>query len=268
MRVVVCVKRVLDPEAVNGYALWGRLAVDESGLAFEAAGDLPSIINAYDEQALEAALRLRDAGVDCQISVVAVGSDENADILRRCVAMGADEAILVQDQNRGVDGFRTARVLSGLIESIGDVDLVLCGRQGSDYDQGCVPGALAEMIGASLVTMAAGIALDGDAIRVTRAVPNGQESVRATLPAVVSVSNELGLPRYPTNRGVMQARRMPLQQRSADEFLGQGDEDAVELVRLMLPDVQGHCEIVEGANAREKAERLLARLREDGLLHA
>ena len=121
MRVVVCVKRVLDPEAVNGYALWGRLAVDESGLAFEAAGDLPSIINAYDEQALEAALRLRDTGVDCQISVVAVGSDENADILRRCVAMGADEAILVQDQNRGVDGFRTARVLSGLIESIGDV---------------------------------------------------------------------------------------------------------------------------------------------------
>ena len=101
--ILVCTKQVLDPDGVNSYALWGRLEVDSTGRGFDAGGAIPQIINAYDEQAVEAALRLRDAGVDCTITVAVVGDEDAASILRRCIAMGADRAIhVVADE--GEDG--------------------------------------------------------------------------------------------------------------------------------------------------------------------
>ena len=139
LHIVVCAKQVLDPDGVNSYAFWGRLTVDASGRAFDVGQMVPRIINAYDEQAAEAALRIRDAGGDCRITVVTVGDEEAGAILKRCVAMGADDSVQIVDPAAGLgDGFRTARLLAGLIEEFGDVDLVLCGRQGSDYDQGTV----------------------------------------------------------------------------------------------------------------------------------
>ena len=269
MHILVCAKRVLDPDGVNGYALWGRLKVDESGRSFDTGGTVPHIINAYDEQALEAALRMRDAGVDCRITVLTVGGEDAGDVLKRCVAMGADRAIHVVDSEACTDGFRVAGIVAALARELGDVDLVLCGRQGSDFDQGAMPAALAERLDAALVTMAAGVAADGDAaVRVTRAVPNGEEVVRAELPAVVTVSNELGQPRYPSSRGMLAARRTPPERRAASDLVSGGASAAVELVQLVVPDVQGHCEVIDGADAAEKAARLMARLRERGLLHA
>ncbi|MDA1002712.1 MAG: hypothetical protein O3B31_05100 [Chloroflexi bacterium] len=269
MHIVVCAKRVLDPDGVNGYALWGRLKVDDSGRAFDTGGTVAQIINAYDEQALEAALRMRDAGAECRITVVTVGGEDAGDVLKRCVAMGADHAIHVVDSEARADGFRVAAIVAALVRDLGDVDLVLCGRQGSDYDQGTLPGALAEALDAALVTMAAGVAVDGDtAIQVRRAVPNGEEVVRAQLPAVVSVSNELGQARYPSSRGMLAARRTPPERRAASDLLAGREPGGVELVQLVVPDVQGHCEIVDGADAAAKAAGLMARLRERGLLHA
>ncbi|MDA1002404.1 MAG: electron transfer flavoprotein subunit beta/FixA family protein [Chloroflexi bacterium] len=270
MHVLVCAKRVLDPDGVNGYALWGRLKVDESGRSFDTGGTVPRIINAYDEQALEAALRLRDAGVDCRITALTVGGEDAGEILKRCVAMGADRAIHVFDAEAQTDGFRVARIVAALVGELADVDLVLCGRQGSDYDQGAMPGALAEWLGASLVTMASGVAAEpgtDGAVRVTRAVPNGEEMVRAQLPAVVSVSNELGQPRYPSSRGMLAARRTPPERREATEFVEAGETATVELVQLIVPDVQGQCEVIEGEDVRTKAAGLMARLRERGLLN-
>ena len=269
MHIVVCAKQVLDPDGVNAYAFWGRLEVGESGRAFSVGDVVQQIINAYDEQALEAALRLRDAGLECQITVVTVGAEEAGTILRRCVAMGADDAIHVLDPDHGAaDGFRTARILAGLIRELDGVELVLCGRQGSDFDQGTVPAVLAEQLEAALVTMAAGVEAEDGSMLVTRATPNGAETVRAQLPAVVSVSNELGLARYPSSRRMMQARRQPPAQRQASEFVQDSGPLAVELVELSVPDVQGQCEIVDGASAAEKAAKLIATLRESGLLGA
>lgn len=269
MHIVVCAKQVLDPDGVNSYAFWGRLKVDESGRAFAVGDTVPYIINAYDEQAVEAALRIRDAGVDCRITVVTVGGEGAATILRRCIAMGADDAVHVIDPGAGhADGFRTATILARLIGEIGDVDLVLCGRQGSDYDQGTVPAVLAERLDASLVTMAAGLESQDGAVAVTRATPDGEVVVRATLPAVVSVSNEVGIPRYPSSRRMMQARRQPPEQRQAADLIETDDPIGVELIALMVPDVQGHCEIIEGDSPAEKSEQLMRSLREQGLLSA
>ena len=80
MHIVICAKQVVDPDGVNSYALWGQLKVDESGRAFET--NLPLIINAYDDQAIEAALRIRDDGVDCTITAISVGAEEAAQVLK------------------------------------------------------------------------------------------------------------------------------------------------------------------------------------------
>ncbi|MEE8337708.1 MAG: electron transfer flavoprotein subunit beta/FixA family protein [Dehalococcoidia bacterium] len=265
---MICAKQVLDPEGVNGYALWGRLEVDESGRSFDAGGAIPHILNAYDEQATEAALRIRDDagdGSNVRITAIAVGDPAAADVLKRCVAMGADGSVLVVDPEVAVaDGFRTARLLAAAIGELGDVDLVLCGRQGSDYDQGAVPAVLAELLGNPVVTLASDVRVDGDGVRVTRALPEGDEVVRAPLPAVVSVSNEIGQPRYPSSRGMMAARRNPPTERQAADLIDGGDA-RVELVRLIVPDVQGHCEVIEGTSPSAKAQALMARLQEQGL---
>lgn len=264
MHIVICAKQVVDPDGVNSYALWGQLEVDDSGRAFKTS--LPLILNAYDDQAIEAALRLRDAGVEGKITAVAVGEAEAAQVLKHCIAMGCDETILVNDpEAAAADGFRTANLLAGVIRELGDVDLVLCGRQASDHDQGTVPAVLAELLDAAYVTVAMGVAMDGDDLLVTRAVPAGEEIVAASLPAVVTVSNEIGVPRYPTSRGMIAARRKPPTERQADEFTD-GTGHAVELTQLFIPDVQGNCEMIEGATPAEQAATLLRKLEEEGVL--
>jgi electron transfer flavoprotein beta subunit len=266
MHILVAAKQVLDPDGVNSYALWGRLAVDESGRGFNVGELVPRIINAYDEQAMEAALRLKDAQPETRITAVSVGPESTAEVLKRCVAMGADGAIQVLDDGgESANGLRTAAVLAGLVRELGDVDLVLCGRQGSDYDQGTVPGALAEMLGVPLVTLGAGVEWAGNAVRVTRATPLGNEVVEADLPAVVTISNELGTPRYPTSRGMLDARRKRPEVRQGPDLAG-SFASGVELVELFVPEVQGRCEMIEGGSAAEKAEALLRRLRAEGVL--
>src|SRR3990172_5100089 len=137
MRIVVCVKEVLDPDAVNNYALVGRLVIGDDGRTLTQAS-IPRLMNAYDEQAIEAALRLRDAGGECTITVVSVGADPVA-ILRHAAALGADEIATVPVDAAALDGQATARVLAAFVRQTGGADLVLCGRQASDDDQGGGP---------------------------------------------------------------------------------------------------------------------------------
>lgn len=264
MHIVICAKQVVDPDGVNSYALWGQLKVDESGRAFET--NLPLIINAYDDQAIEAALRIRDDGVDCTITAISVGAEEAAQVLKHCVAMGCDQTILINDaEAASADGFRTAALLAGAIRELGDVDLVLCGRQASDHDQGTVPAVLAERLDAAYVTVAMDVRLDGEELRVTRAVPAGEEIVMATLPTVVTVSNEIGIPRYPTSRGMIAARRKPPTLREASEFV-QGNTLTVELAEIFIPEVQGNCQMIDGPDPAAQAAELMRRLEEEGVL--
>ena len=216
MHIVICVKQVVDPDGVNSYALWGQLEVDESGRAFSTR--LPLIINAYDDQAIEAALRLRDEGDDVRLTALSVGGGDVDQVLKHCVAMGCNELIRIDDPEAGAgDALRTASLLAAQIEELGDVDLVLCGRQSSDYDQGTVPGALAELLGFACVTLGFGVTADDGRLRVQRATPLGEEIVSVATPAVVTISNELGVPRYPTSRGMIAARRHPPPASSSEE---------------------------------------------------
>jgi electron transfer flavoprotein beta subunit len=265
MQIVICAKQVVDPDGVNSYALWGQLEVDDSGRAFKTK--LPLIINAYDDQSIEAALRLRDDGHDVKITAISVGGDDVDQVLKHCIAMGCDEIVRIDDPNAGsADAFRTAQLLAAAIRDLGDVDLVLCGRQSSDYDQGTVPAALAELLEFGYVTLGFDVRYEDDRLRIKRATPLGEELTSVTTPAVVTISNELGVPRYPSSRGMIAARRHPPRVRTVDELDVDLGAHGVELIELFIPDVQGQCEFIEGDTPISQAQALMTKLEEDGVL--
>jgi len=260
MRIVVCVKEVLDPAAVNNYALSGGLKMSADGRHPDVAA-IPRLINGYDEQALEAGLRLRDAGVDCRIVALTIGSDATA-MLKQCAALGADEIVAINPGATALDTTGVAKVLAAWIRNNGGADLVLCGRQASDDDQGVVPLALAETLGHAVTTLAKDVSFADGLLTVTRATPEGDEVVRGKLPAVVTVSNELGAPRFPTAKAKMAARKMNAEIVPIDSL---GIDAAaltpqIELQRQVVPQVQGNCEFITGSPA-EIAQALMARIR-------
>jgi electron transfer flavoprotein beta subunit len=223
---------------------------------------------------MEAALRLKDADGSAVITAVSIGNESTAEVLKRCVAMGADRAIQVLDpETAGANGFRTAQLLAAVVQELGDVDLVLCGRQGSDFDQGTVPAVVAELINGAYVTLAAGVAMADAGVRVRRATPLGEEVVEASFPAVVTVSNELGTPRYPTSRGMLEARRKKPEVRDATALLPGAKPGwapalgGVEIVEVFVPDVQGHCEVIVGSTPAEKAAALWGKITATGVFN-
>jgi electron transfer flavoprotein beta subunit len=268
MRIVVCAKEVLDPDAVNNYALEGRLVIGEDGKSLTQSS-IPRLMNAYDEQAIEAALRIKEAGADCTITLVCAGADVG-ELLKHAAALGADDIVQVDVDATTIDCHATAAILSAYIQSSGGADLILCGRQASDDDQGVVPALVGEKLGMPVVTIARSVELvdGGSAVRVARVTPNGDEVVEASCPAVVTISNELGTPRYPTMAGRMAARRKKATVVAVGD-LGVSAEELrprVTLTRQFVPTVQGDCEFLSGDSPAALAEELLARLRRDSVL--
>ncbi|MFN8544450.1 MAG: electron transfer flavoprotein subunit beta/FixA family protein [Candidatus Binatia bacterium] len=267
MRIVVCAKEVLDPDAVNNYALEGKLVIGEDGRTLTQAA-IPRLMNAYDEQAIEAALRVRDAGVTCKVTIVSIGPEPTA-LLRHAAAMGADEIVAISADVSDLDCQAVAALLAAYVRHSGGADLILCGRQASDDDQGVVPAVMGELLGMPVVPIARAVVVaPGGDLRVTRVTPDGDEIVEVRCPAVVTISSEIGQARYPTTARKMAVRRM---QPTAIpvEALPVAAEDRVPRVRMVrqfVPTVQGQCDVIAGATAAEAATRLVARLRADGVL--
>ena len=260
MRIVVCVKEVLDPAAVNNYALAGKLRIAADGRTPDVAA-IPRLINGYDEQAMEAALRIRDQGIDCRIVAVSIGPDQK-NLLKHCAALGADEIVEIHPGDATLDGQVVANILAAWIGQTGGADLILCGRQASDDDQGVVPLLLAEKLGIAAATLARAVEIDGATVKVVRATADGDEVVQGTLPAVVTVSNELGTPRFPTAKSKMAARKMsPTELDTA--ALGLSAEQlqpAVVLLKQYVPQVQGNCQFLTGSSA-DVARQLMEKIR-------
>lgn len=267
MRVVVCAKEVLDPDAVNNFALEGKLVIGEDGKSLTQAS-IPRLMNAYDEQAIEAVLRIRDAGVHCALTVVSVGP-RNADMLKHAASLGADEIVQINAGDTGaLDYHVVAQILAAYIRKSGGADLVLCGRQASDDDQGVVPAMLGELLGMPVVTVARSIAVENGTVRVARVTPEGDEIVEARCPAVVTVSNELGTPRYPTMQAKLKARKMQATVVAVGDLGVAADalNPRVEMVKQFVPTVRGECEFLSGVGAAELAQQIVAKLRERNAL--
>ena len=265
INIVVCAKQVIDPETPAS-----AFRVDTDTRRVIPAQGIPPVVNGFDENAVEAALRIRDsADAEATITIVSVGNNFVMDVMKKPLSMGADHLVLVQDEAlEDLDAFVTARVLSEAIKKIGEFDLVLCGRQASDWDNAQVPLGLAEMLGLPSVTIAQKIEVADGALTVERALFDGYEVVEASLPALVTVSNELGEPRYPTLRGIMAAsKKSPTIWTAADLGLDASDLSArVLLTDLFVPTSAKRCEFIEGENEADAGRNLALRLREEKLI--
>ncbi len=262
MNIIVCCKQVIDPEAPPA-----SFKIDAATMKVVPPPGVPPVISPFDENAVEAALRLKDAKGG-KITVLSLGINLQRDVVKKPLSMGADELVLLEDA-AFVDGdsWSTAFALALAIKKIGQFDLVLCGRQAADWDSGQVGSAISEILGLPSITLAKKIdVLDGKA-RVERVIPDGYEVVETQLPALITVSNELGEARYPTIKGIMAAKRKePVVWKPADIGIEPGKVGAAgrrtRLVKLFQPVREGKCEIVAGETPEEAGANLALKLRE------
>jgi electron transfer flavoprotein beta subunit len=242
VKIVVCIKRVPDTEA--------RIRISGDGRSIDPAG-VKFVISPYDEFALETALRVKDAQGSGEVTVITVGEAASAEQLRSALAMGADRAILLKGQPT-LDGLATARALAAELKELG-ADLVLLGMKGVDHDQQQVGPMLAELLDLPCVTVAAAIEIEGGSVVAHREVEGGVEVVEAALPAVVSITKGSYEPRYPSLKGIMAAKKKPLEEKDAQ--LG---ESRIEVRELSAPPERPAGRIVgQGVDAVPELIRVL-----------
>lgn len=260
MNIIVCIKQVIDPEAPPS-----SFKIDAAANKVEMRGAAP-VIDPYGEYAVEAALKIKEAKGG-KITVMSLGTNLLREVVKKPLAMGADELILLEDVSfADPDSHATATALAAAIRKVKEFDLVLCGREASDTNAGQTGTGIAEILGIPAVTLARKIdAVDGK-LRVERVTSTGYEVVETPLPAVVTVSNEIGEPRYPTIKGIMAAKKKePVVWKPADIGIQVGGRRA-RLVRLYQPVHEGKCELVEGENPEEMGVNLALKLRSAKIL--
>lgn len=202
MNIIVCVKQVLDPEIPPA-----KFKIDPETKQVIPPAGVPPVISVYDERAVEAACRLKDKNKG-KITVISMGSEKAADVIKHAISMGADDGFVLSDPAfENLDSFGTAYVLSKAIQKIGAYDLVLCGRQAADWGAGQVGSILAEMLGIPVITLACEIEVAGANVKVKRIVSDGFEVLEAPMPSLVTVSSEIGMPRLPAGMRLMMARK-------------------------------------------------------------
>ena len=262
VNIIVCVKQIPDPETPAS-----SFKVDEAAKKVIPAQGIAPVVNPFDPQATEAALRLKDAGGTGKVTVISLGADSARDAIKHALAMGADEGVLLSDPSfDGIDNFQTAMALAKAIEKVGEFDLILMGRQSADWDMGVVPTGVGQLLNVPVVTLAKGIENSGDTLKVERVLDDGFQSVEVALPAVVSVSNEFGEPRYPQLRQIMLAAKKTVQVWSAADLGLEADSMGsanrwLALEALYVPKVESNVEIIEGDSPEEKAKNLAQKLR-------
>lgn len=263
MHIIVCVKQIPNPETPAHL-----FKVDEAAKCVLPAPNMPLVMSPFDEQAMEAALRIRDVLGDVKITVVSLGPEPAREALKHGLSMGADEAILLTDSAfEGSDSYTTALALAEAIKKIGEYDLILTGRQAADWDAGVVGLGIAELLDMPALTFAKDVQVYERTVRVERVLQDGFETVEASLPAMVSISNELGEPRSPNLRQVMRAaRKKATVWSAADLGLDPSQVGAsgacLTVERLFIPVKENQCEFIPGESPQEQAASLLRRLQE------
>jgi electron transfer flavoprotein beta subunit len=260
--MIVCCKQVIDPEAPPA-----TFKVDAATNKVVPPQGVPPVISPFDEQAVEAALKIKDAKGG-KITAISLGVNLLRDVVKKPLSMGADELILLEDAafTEG-DSWSTAYALAMAIKKVGKFDLIFCGRQASDWDSGQVGSAIAEILGLPSVTVAKKVEVTDGKVKVERVTADGFEVVEVTLPALITVSNELGAARYPTIKGIMAAKRKePIVWKPADIGVEPANIGAAgrrtKLVKLFQPVREGKCEVITADTPEEAAVKLAQRLRE------
>jgi electron transfer flavoprotein beta subunit len=256
------VKQIQDPEIAPSV-----FKVDETKNAVVPVAGMALVMSPFDEQAVEAALRIKDKVPECSVTVVTMGPSSAREVLKHGLSMGADEGILLSNEGASnSDPYVTAAMLCGAIRKAGNFDLILTGRQSADLDAGIVGCGVAELLNIPAISFAKDVQTDGSSLTVERVLDTGVEVVEGSLPALVTISNELGAARKPSLRETMRAARKPVSTWSYDEVVNQKLEPKMEVVRLFVLKKDKRCVFIPGSSPEEIAANLAAKLREAELI--
>ena len=263
-KIVVCVKQVMDPDTPSS-----AFIVDETEKRVVPSQGIPPVVNGFCENAVEAALKIKESRSDAEVIVLSFGSGFVMDVMKKPLSMGADKMILVETPDKDIsDPFQTAIVLSEAIKKIGDSNIIICGQQASDWDHAQVPLGISELLKMSCITGAKKIEVQENTVVAHSSNPDGYRVVEAPLPTLITVNSEIGEPRYPTLRGIMQASRKSPELWSFDDIGINLDSSfsSMTLTELYVPVSDQNCEIVEGESDEDSGRLLALKLREEKII--
>jgi electron transfer flavoprotein beta subunit len=256
LKIVACIKQVPDSEAkvtaLNRQVSWG---------------DAPLVINPFDEFTVEGALQQKESGGGT-ITALCLGPLTAKEALKHALAMGADDAILISDT--GLDSLDTqgaARILAAAINKIGGVELVVFGRQTLDDGSGITSSQTARALGWPMLGLAGQIKVQNGRVEVERIIEEGRQIVSADLPAVVSVVQSIGEPRYPSFMGIRKASKAEIPVWSLTDLGISTPLPTVERTDLAPPTARDlKCEIITGNTPAEIADKLADKILADKVL--
>ncbi|RJP50458.1 MAG: electron transfer flavoprotein beta subunit/FixA family protein [Anaerolineaceae bacterium] len=246
LKIIACIKQVPDSEAKvkaeDGQVTWG---------------DAPLVINPFDEYAVEGALQQKEA-LGGTVTALCIGPESAKEALKHALAMGADEAVLVSDPAlENIDTVGAAKVLAAAIQKIGDADMVMFGRQTLDNGAGLTPAQTAKVLGLPMLGWVGQIKVEEGSVTVERVLEEGRQIVKANLPAVLSLVQSIGEPRYPSFMGIRKASKATIPLWSLGDLGMDAPAPVVTRAELMNPPAQETAiEMIAGETPAEIADKL------------
>jgi electron transfer flavoprotein beta subunit len=253
LHVLVCIKQILDPEIPAR-----NFQVDRTSPKV-IPGDAALVINPFDANAIEIALQLKDREKGCTVTALTLGGETCGKALRHTLAMGCDEAIWLKDPMFAeLDSSGTARVIARGIQKVGQVDLVLCGRQAGDWDMGQIGSLIAEELSLNCISVVSQVDVENDRLRLQREVEKGVEIVATDMPALATItSSSANQPRYATTKGIVLASRRKIPVWSAQDLgIAENLARLVVVENLTVPNYERQIQIIEGEDGPVKGIRL------------
>ena len=255
MKMVVCIKQVPDTTEVK---------IDPATNTLIRQG-VPSIVNPFDKNALEAALVLKEK-YGGTVAVLSMGPPQAKEALKECLSMGADEAYLVSDRAfGGADTLATSYTLAAALKKLGKFDLILCGKQAIDGDTAQVGPEIAEYLGIAQVTCCSKFDLNGDVLRVEREHEEGYEIIEGKMPMLVTVVKSANEPRFSTVKGIMKANRTEIPVLTSSDldveenYIGlKGSPTQVK--KIFTPPSRSGGEMIQAKDTREAVSILIKKL--------
>lgn len=255
-------KQVLDPEAPLSL-----FKIDTEAKQAVLPKATPPVLSPFDENALEAALKIKDTQ-PASVTVISLGKKLARAVVKAPLAAGADQLYLLEDEAFGdFNTLLTANALAAAIQKLGQYDLILCGIQAADTNAGQVGTGIASILGIPCITFARKVELIEDRVKVERVLPDGYEVVEAGLPAVVTTSYEVGTLREPGVEAFMSAGKKPMTVwKAADLGIDTEKANPTSFQKMYQPVNETNCEIIEGASPEEKAAALMTKLKENKVI--
>jgi electron transfer flavoprotein beta subunit len=258
-RIIVCLKQAVDVS---------QLKVDSASRQLLTAS-APRKMSDFDKNGLEEAVKIKEKLGDAEVCTVTVSSEDAKAVLREGLAMGADRAYLISDPGlKDMDTSGTAYVLSEAVRKIGEYSLILCGETSLDSFSGLVGPRLAELLNLPQMTSVRKITVEGDTVIAERTLEDAVETVKANMPALVSVTREINQPRIPSLLMIMRASKKEIVTWTVSDLKLQRDkiDSKIELIEVLAPKTERKKIKITGENPQEIADKLAKALIQDGII--